>query len=213
MSNTLVQLVNEWAAFEKEHQNPEIEDFCRFYLRQKEMKASVIPKGQNAVLVRVISRINAAFALYMRCALMETGLENIEGFPFLNALNFLGESKKTEVINYNLTEFSTGIDILNRLIAKGLLIERQDPEDKRSKLVKISDKGKTVLEQCYNKIGIAAEIMFADLSSQDKELCIQLLMPVEEKHTKIALDSKGKCLTELDQIANKVVNKKTKKAL
>ena len=210
MSNTIVQLVNEWAAFEKDHQNAEIEDFCRFYLRQKEAKASVNPIGQNAVLVRVISRINAAFTLYMRCALLETGLENIEGFPFLNAANFLGESKKTEVINYNLTELSTGIDILNRLISKGLISERPDPEDKRSKLVKITEKGNQVLDQCYKKIGIASSIIFADLSNEDKELCIQILMPIEEKHTQIALEAKGKCLQELDLIAKRDDIKKKK---
>jgi DNA-binding MarR family transcriptional regulator len=208
MPGIVSKLVAEWEDFEVQHTNSSIEDFCRYYLlreREKSGMAGVvgghIPPNTNALLLKILGRIGLIFLNYRTLALEETELGIPEGFPFLNALKHLGESKKTDVVNYNLTELSTGIDILNRLKAQGLISERPDLVDRRSKLVSITEKGERVLLECYQKMHVLGEIMLCDMSEDEKMICVQLLKNLEIKHSRLVNESKGKTLEEIAMIS------------
>ena len=90
-----------------------------------------------------LSRSTLAFWVYMRIALKGIALPSIESIVFCAARNNLGESRKSDVINYAMLEISTGTDILNRLIKKGFINQRIDPDDKRSKLLTLTSTGTT----------------------------------------------------------------------
>jgi DNA-binding MarR family transcriptional regulator len=144
-----------------------------------------------------ISRSTLAFWVYMRIALKDTPLPSIESIMFCSALNNLGESRKTDVINYAMLEISTGTDILNRLIKKGFIHQRIDPDDKRSKLLTLAASGKTALKKCYKKASMARELFLADLTEDDKKLAIQILYPLQEKHSRLSIESKGKSIEDI----------------
>jgi len=211
MAGIISSLVANWEDFEAQHKGASIEDFCRYYLLREREKSGfeglaggVIPPYTDALLMKVISRLGLIFLIYRTQALEETELDNPEGFPFLNALKHLGESKKTDVINYNLTEISTGIDILNRLKAQELISERPDESDRRSKLVKITFKGESVLQECYLKMHVVGKILLGGMGEDEKMLCVQLLKNVEIKHAKLATETKGKTLAEILKIAEQL---------
>src|SRR5687768_819826 len=119
---TILQL---WSAYQKDHPKSEFEDFCRFYLTSQKIKtfkpveAKAAPFDTNSRFMMTVSRTILAFWVYMRIALKDTPLPSIENIMFCSALNNLGESRKTDVINYAMMEISTGTDILNRLIKRG----------------------------------------------------------------------------------------------
>jgi DNA-binding MarR family transcriptional regulator len=202
--NKAVQLVNEWANFEEQHANASIEDFCRYYLvRKREINndcilyEGIVPPDLNSSLSKLLNRISLIFSIYARIALKNTELKKIEEFFILSALMLKGEFRKTDLINYNLMELSTGIDILNKLTNDGLIFEKPAPNDKRSKIISLTAKGESVLVNSFKEIKKSSDILFNDMSSQDKNLCMQLLSNVEINHSKLVVENKNKSIDEI----------------
>ena len=133
----------------------------------------------------------------LRIALKDTPLAATEKFVFLAALNVIGESSKTQVISYAMMEMSTGGDILNRLLKDNFIAQRNDPNDKRSKLISITDKGIEVLQQCFEKTAMVRKILLQGLTEDEEKICVQILYPIQEKHTKLAVESKNKSIEEI----------------
>jgi DNA-binding MarR family transcriptional regulator len=199
----IIQVLQKWADYRKTHPGSEFEDFCRFHLASKTLKTSPSsvktpsPSNTDGFFMMSLTRSTLAFWVYMRIALKDTPMPSIESIMFCSALNNLGESRKTDVINYAMMEISTGTDILNRLIGKGFIHQRVDPNDKRSKLLTLTPSGVSALKKCYKKAGMAREIFLADLTEEDKKLVTQILFPLQEKHARSAVESKGKTIEEI----------------
>jgi DNA-binding MarR family transcriptional regulator len=199
-----VALVNEWAAFAAKHPNASIEDFCRYYLihkrereNQGELVAGILPPRQDVLLTKIMDRISKLLILYADSAIEGVGLKHFEEFYFLNAAFALHEPRKTEVIYATLYELSTGIDIINRLKKRDLLMEVDDPDDKRSKRIRITPAGKRVLFACYEKLTQLNDIFFHEMAEDDILLCIQLLKHIEIKFTALWPQHKGKPFPEV----------------
>lgn len=61
----------------------------------------------------------------------------------------MGEVKKTDLINYLFYEYTTGIEVINKFVTDRLISEKQDPNDKRAKLIKLTEKGLEALNESY----------------------------------------------------------------
>ena len=201
MEETMI--LQKWGVYQKQKPGGSFEDFCRFSLLSEAAAAPVIaskkahPPDTDGLFMMSVSRSTLAFWVYMRIALKDTPLPSIEDIMFCSALNNLGESRKSDVINYAMLEISTGTDILNRLIKKGYIHQRIHPGDKRSKLLKLTPSGVTALKKCYKKASIARKLFLADLSDESKKLAIQILYPLQEKHSRLSVENKGKSIEEI----------------
>jgi len=200
----IVELVNEWATFEEQFSDASIEDFCRYYLIRKRESESkeflydgIVPPDTNTSLSKLLGRIGGVINIYARLAIQKTELKRMEEFLFLNVIKWNKEMRKTDAINYNMLELSTGIDILNRMVEDQLITERVDDNDKRSKLLKVTNKGEQMLFQCYRQLSKMSDVLFNDLPEDDKKLCIQLLKGIEIKHSKQVIEYKNK---DLDKV-------------
>jgi DNA-binding MarR family transcriptional regulator len=188
--------------YQQQFPQGEFRDFCKFYLANEPLKIAaqsnlVRPKDAESLFMMSLTRSTLAFWVYMRIALKDTPLPSIESIMFCAALHNLGESRKTDVINYAMMEISTGTDILNRLIKKGLIHERVDPKDKRSKLLKLTAAGTAALKKCFKKAAMARELFLTDISDDDKKIAIQILYPLQEKHSKLSIENKRKTIEEI----------------
>ncbi len=204
MANQTVALVNEWANFEAKHPKGTIEEFCRHYLaRQKKEKAKgtqvggVVPVLSDGLLLKIIGRISKLNMAFANMALKDTGLNQIEEFGILGTIRQEGNPKKTEVIYANLFELSSGTDMLARLKKRGIIREYNDKEDKRSKRIELTAKGDKIWDVCKYRITKNAMMMMHDLSSDDKDLCIQLLQNIEIKYSAMWQKNKGKSFDEI----------------
>lgn len=202
--NKTVELVNHWGQFEEQHPNGNIEDFCRHYLAHLQQKKTtgklvggVVPSLNSGLLLKIIGRISKLNMAYANLALEGSGLHQIEEFGILQTIKKEKNPKKTEVIYANLFELSSGTDMLNRLIQRGLIKEYADKEDKRSKRIELTPKGEKVAASSLVKIEKNASMLMNDLSSDDKALCIQLLKSVEIKFSELWQKHKGQ---EFDDI-------------
>jgi len=212
--NKTVELVNEWAAYEAAHTDASIADFCRYYLTTQRAKLSTtenfagsgVPPQPAAYLTKLIGYIARAFQVYVEKAMVDLPeVRQAEDFYFLNNIYHAGEIRKTEVTHIQLMGISTGIDTINRLLQQGLVEERVDPVDKRARLVKITDKGRDVLFHCYQRAGLANEILFKNVREEDLNLCIQLLRNVELEHSALLLEMRDQ---PIEVIYEKVTGRK-----
>ena len=202
--NKTIELVNLWGAFEEQHPNGSIDDFCRYQLSHQKEKIKegkeergLLPQSTDTILMRLLSRIVKLHAIYTVAALEGTGLHQVEEFTLLNTIKFLKEPRKTEVIYTCLQELSTGTDMLNRLKKNGLFTESDDKDDRRSKRLKLTEAGEEALEKSQQRIKQLAEVMLHDMSANDKKLCLQLLKGVEEKFTGLWQGHKGRAFGEI----------------
>ena len=201
----LKKLINEWAAFVDRDPRATVENFCKYFLAKSarsatQKKGKPKPADLDGHFMKVIMRLSQSYNIYAKIALKHTMLPAYDSFVFLAVSNSLGEAKKSDIIQYAMMDLSTGSDILNRLIHDGYLKDRTDPDDKRSKLISITAAGERVLHECFKKTLIARKAFLHDLNDDDKKLCIQILEPVEQRHSILSMESKNRSIEEVEEI-------------
>lgn len=185
-SNKTVALVNEWAAFEENHPDGGLADFCRYYLTRQgsqerggELVGGVQPPQPDLLLIKIIDRVAQLYRLYAETAIAETGIRHFEEFLFLNAIAHLRQPRKTAVITHTLNELSSGLLVIDRLKKYGYVLETDDPTDKRSRRLALTATGTEVLQRCYERTSQLGSLFFGGMAEQDILLSIQLLKKLE----------------------------------
>ena len=125
------------------------------------------------------------------------GLSGFEDFFYLNDIHANHRPKKTEVINANFHELSSGLLILDRLKKNGLIVEMPDEKDKRSKRLTLTKKGLNVLRDCHARLETINGLFFKEMSEEDMMLCIQLLSATESRYSLKWIEDKKKSFSEL----------------
>ena len=197
MNKTAV-LVAQWAAFESQYPEGSLEDFFRYSLAEKVKPRSVpslsgklIP-DLNGRLVILLRRIGKFHIAYSNIALEGTGLAQMEEFGILVTIFNMGNPIKSETIYNNIMELSSGSNMLIRMKKRGLVREYDDKEDKRQTRLELTPKGKKVLFQAKDRVMKMAGMLVHDLSDADKELCIQLLSPIDRRFSGLFQKQKSK---------------------
>lgn len=203
--NKTVELVNHWGDFEQKHPNGSIADFCRYFLAHQNKEeptegvlvGGVVPFQKAGLLLKIIGRIGRLNLFYANIALEGTGLHQIEEYGILQTINKDKSPRKTELIYANLFELSSGTDMLNRMQKRGLIKEYADKEDKRSKRIELTEKGRKAIKLSNEKIMKNAAMLMSGLEEEDQELCIQLLKGIEIKLSENWQKNKGKSFDEV----------------
>ncbi len=197
--NKTAELVRLWAEFEESHPSAELEDFCLSLLVKKRLlnKDSEFMHGAgrpdlHSLIAKMTGRIAKLHIAYAMPILKKCGLNNFEDFLFLDAIYKLKEPRKTELINLHLMELSSGLLVIDRLQKMGLVVEEHDKEDKRSKRLKITKKGREVSAKCYHRMTEMNKMFFGSMPGEDLHLCIRFMTPVEQKFAQLWLMHKGK---------------------
>jgi DNA-binding MarR family transcriptional regulator len=197
--NKTIDLVNHWGEFEKGHPGAEILDFCRYMLVKErankddeEFLGGAVPPDLHSQFAKLVGRIAKIHTGLSLPVLKEHGISGFEDFAFLNSVYKLEQPRKTDVINTNFIELSSGLLIIDRLIKNGWISEKSDEIDKRSKRLSILPEGKKVLELVYKRMAELNQQCFGDIPDDDLMLCIQLIAPVESALMISWLKNRGK---------------------
>jgi DNA-binding MarR family transcriptional regulator len=202
----VVQLVDEWTAFEEVSEQPTVEAFCRYYLQKQRPKPKHAgKKGERimngAYLLKTIGRILSAYSLYFRSAVNHIGIPPAESFYYLNGLLHLGEVRKSDLINYMFAETTTGMEVINRLIREDKIDERTSPDDKRAKLIKVNAKGIAALDEYYKISGKVVEMTFKGIDDEILTDCYEMLKYCEQRNSSIAIELKNKPFDQMYEYA------------
>jgi DNA-binding MarR family transcriptional regulator len=194
-----IQLLTQYDSFIEENPKANLEDFYVFMNNkiQETVGESRKMAGNYNYLMRCIARITSIYQLYLRSALKDAEMEVPEGFTFLATLHFNGDMRKSELINFNLIEISTGSEILNRLKKHKLIIDKEDISDKRAKLVSITDKGQKRLLPFITTTQKLRSIIFQNISEDEVKSCLSILEPIEAKYSKIVVNDRTEIIERL----------------
>jgi DNA-binding MarR family transcriptional regulator len=185
--NKTVEIVKEWVDFETRQPTGSLEDFCRYFLSEKERKSKSIADASCASdyqqiysLTRVINRLSKLWMYFTLNAMKPMGLTSFDEFAFLYNTNLSNSIRKKDLIYMQFIEISSGLLVIDRLIKKGFLQERIDEYDKRSKQVTLTKKGKVTLDKCQVALGKVAANLYGEMPAEEMQFCIQHLSPVEK---------------------------------
>lgn len=155
----------------------------RLFSEGKAGKARQSPELINMELSFLLVMQNRYYKTYAKKVLGESELTSPDGFSFLYHLNHTDSFRKMELIKIHHLEPPSGIEVLKRLLNKGLIEEFDDEDDKRAKRIKITDKGKKVLQVVMPKMSEVFHLMTAELSLNEKLLMLAFLKQMNDFHT------------------------------
>lgn len=89
---------------------------------------------------------------------------------------------KSELINNNFQEKTSGTEIIRRLIAHELALQFDDKLDKRSKRVMITPQGKKLLESIFSNMSSISELLVHNLSADERGYLLAILQKLDTFH-------------------------------
>ncbi len=195
------QLITLVEDFEKESGGEEVslQDFTGFlinHLEQSPDESSHVDVrfGNKALLAQQgayeldnsISRLFIYMSryakMYIKKALEGTPLQTAEDFTYLTILLTHDELSKSELINRNLQEKTSGTEVIRRLISAGLVEQWDHETDKRGKRIAITKEGKRLLYNLFIDIQDVSTIITGKLSTAEKLTLYHLLQKLEDFH-------------------------------
>lgn len=120
--------------------------------------------------------------LQAKAAIAGTSFSTSDDFIYLISLVSFGSMTKTALIKLNVHEKSAGIQIVNRLINNGLVEQTAIDSDKRNRMIHVTAKGKTLLNESMENIRQASRNVTEPLSDSEKMDLIRLLSKLEHFH-------------------------------
>ena len=137
-----------------------------------------------------VNRLGKYAKYYIKDALKGTELVTADDFGFLASLVEKGEMSKSSLITYNVHEVPSGMEVIKRLLQRGLIKERVDPEDRRMKLLSVTDRGMQQFFLLTQRMQRVASIVGGKLSEDELVHLNELLGRLDHFHERIYQDQK-----------------------
>jgi len=137
--------------------------------------------------------------------LIRKGLNNFpelvnEDFTYLYILMTCESMTKIQLIEKNIHEKPTGLEVIKRLLKHKLIDERDDEKDKRSKRVFLTEKGRVTFFQTLGQMSKVSQLITGKLTIEEKNQLFNLLKKLEDFHNPLFLQHRQKSIDELGKI-------------
>ncbi|MNK34742.1 HTH-type transcriptional repressor NicR [compost metagenome] len=142
-------------------------------------------RSPESVISTLLVHLNKYAKTYSKSAIAGSDFKTQDEFSYLINLKAFGSMAKMELIKKNIQDKSSGILIINRLINQGWIKQSDSQEDKRSKVLNITEAGKSALENQMEKIRNATQIVSGNLNQSEKMELIRILDKLEKFHQPI----------------------------
>lgn len=136
----------------------------------------------ESVIVTLFNHLNRYARNYSRSAIHNSPFTTQDEYIYLINLQAYGPVSKMQLIKRNVHDKPAGMQIISRLIDKGWVIQQESAEDKRSKVISITERGKQVLKRQMPEIRKASRIVTGDLTQEEKMDLIRLLQKLQRFH-------------------------------
>ena len=192
-----LELIEKWEDFLKSNKNGSLSEFGDFLIAKT--KSDSKNKNEledyfrsndndfgysdsNSEASYLIWRLNKFSKGYIKELFDKLDITNQDEFAILSHVDYLKECSKKVAITDNLVEISTGIDIIKRLVKKGYLCERQNPNDKRENLIRLTNQGKEKLTAIYIGFTTVPDILI-NITQEEKLKLVEILKKLDKAHT------------------------------
>lgn len=156
--------------------------------------------NQDGQIAAFIMQLSIHERHYIKTALKDTPLVSLHDFTSLAVLFAKGHQRKTDLIRMNMLEFSPGMEVLRRLLRNGLIEDYNDPNDGRSKRVRITELGKGIFLSTLDKMNHVSTLTVGKLSGEEKIQLLILLNKLRKFHEPIWEKERG---TDLELLLEK----------
>lgn len=129
---------------------------------------------------------------YIKQALEGSDIQTADEFAYLASLITRTGMGKSELIQLNIQEKTTGMEILKRLLSMDLIYQYDNPDDKRSKCVAITDKGRAAFFSSVGKMQQVSMLVGGDLREEEKRTLLMALRKLDHFHHDIYTEGKQK---------------------
>ena len=208
------QLIDKVAEYEQVLPNSDemsLEGFSNFisrpndssFLQMRNLSGALEPDVQKrgnkqettiAILVTFIYRYAK---LYAKKVLQDSSISTLDDFSYLILLLTHESLSKTELIQKNVHEKTTGMEIIKRLIKQNLVYQFDDEVDKRSQRVAITEDGKVAIFSILHKLEDVSTIMTGNLTELEKNSLNAILKKLDHFHFDIFMNERNKPLPEI----------------
>jgi len=152
----------------------------------------------ETALTMLISFLYRYTKHYAKKALEDTPLSTMDDFTFLATLSYQDSLTKTELIQQHLLEITSGIEIIKRLSKQGWVESFADPNDRRSKRVRLTDQGREMLASVMQKMDQVAHIFAGDLATKERALLMPMMFQLNDFHARIYQQDRKSSLEEIE---------------
>jgi DNA-binding MarR family transcriptional regulator len=176
----------------------------KLYIRGGDEVTEVQQFSENRTATNVSILVSLLFRyakMYTRKALKDSSIRTVDEFALLITLLTHESISKQELIREQVLEKTSGIEIINRLIRRDYIQQFAGAKDRRSKLLKITEKGIGELMQVLPVMNKVSQLIVGNLTVSEQNLLLSLMRKLDHFHNDIYQHEKD---ATLDQILTKV---------
>lgn len=206
-SDSIIPLIEKWEQFRRVNKSGSLDDFAMWVLNESKafsMKnqdlsiedvtlAGVTLEGDypeipsaSGLAAYIVVRLFKALRFYFKPVLQQHDLSSLDELFFLSSLAWKPNLSKKALCQTNMTDVPTGIDIIKRLVKNDLVVEKENNEDKREKLLSLTPRGWEKIFSVFSGSEGLQDI-FANLGVEDRKVMLKFLDRLNNYHTNIYL--------------------------
>ena len=207
--HSLLPFLDEYERSYPKQQHPQ--HFAVWLARQTATEEQVAgrdgaPETSKATEIqRIVLFLSRYMKSYAKKALEISTLGSLDEYLYLHAVSQAGGLSKSDPIYHHRHEKPTGMEIIRRLMAGGLIGQTDDPDDRRSKQLHITPDGQNALNEVVTRIDLVTELLSGNLNSAEKMLLLQILEKLESFHQLLQARTKGGDFEEITRAIKSVV--------
>ena len=213
-SEILTTLINQFFSFDAEkgnHEEYSIDEFIGYLNKKSGSQELDIREisGDNNTWIKddyrtatrdisiLIVLMNRYAKWYIKKVLKDSHLRTPDEFSFLITLMTYDNLGKSELINKQIIEKTSGTEIINRLVKRGMIFEIADQNDKRSIRVSITKSGREEILRILPLMNKVTKIVVGNLSAEEINTLSYLLKKLDYFHNDIYINKRKYSLSEL----------------
>jgi DNA-binding MarR family transcriptional regulator len=210
----LTTLINHFFSFDTEMGNQEeysIDEFIGYLNAKSDRQELEIRNisGENKEFFKheyrstsrdisiLIVLMNRYAKWYIKKVLRDSLLQTPDEFSFLITLMTYDSLNKSELITKQIMEKTSGTQVINRLVKRGMIFETADQNDKRSIRVSITKSGREEILRILPLMTKVTEIVVGNLNAEEINTLSYLLKKLDYFHNNIYLNKKGQTLSDI----------------
>ena len=195
-----ITLLQKFEEFKSKNPRAKLEDFGRYLSKSDssyepptsnnlEEIASKMPFKFHATSIDeylgwIWGRLQGFTQVWEKKAFEDLPIANITEFGVMMYVFSHANCNKTEVADHTLHEKTTIFEIIKRLVKNGFLEESENPIDKRSKTLKLSEKGSSIAFVILERTVELSKHLAGDLSEKEKFSLFHQLAKLDVFHQK-----------------------------
>ncbi|MFW5726647.1 MAG: MarR family winged helix-turn-helix transcriptional regulator [bacterium] len=208
----ILELLSHWEEYQQQAlEEGDIAGFGSWLQHKYQPKLTVQPGAKQAFRDQYIhdkvstdkqiallwGRLQRFTHLWSRKAVQGLPINSTDEFGLIKTVDLLGSVRKTDIARYILVESTTCFEMIKRLVKAGFLKEETDPEDRRSRLVSLTKKGKELSILSERNMLLLGKLLIGNMQEEQKVRLHALLKQLDQFHSELYEQDKDHSLEDL----------------